>query len=332
VKKSFIWFKLVDMNLLEIKNLKTYYETRKGKVKAVDEVSFELKSGEIFGLAGESGCGKSTLGLSILQLLPPQATIFDGSIMYKDINLLKCNEDELRKIRWNDISIIFQSSMSCLNPVLNVGFQIAEALKLHEKLDDDEAYDRVDKLFMDVGIDPSRKKEYPHEFSGGMRQRVMIAMALSCNPSILIADEPVTALDVMVQAQILKLLKEIQRESNIGVLFITHDLAVFAEISDRLGIMYAGNIVEYSDVNTMFESSAHPYTQMLIAAFPSIKGEKKRLEPIYGAPPGLINPPTGCKFHPRCQYTIERCKVERPLLLQIEENHFSACHLSKKFL
>jgi len=253
--------------LLEVEGLRTYYFTRAGPVRAVDGVSFFVEKGEVFGLAGESGCGKTTAGLSILRLLPPYGRIVGGRIVFDGVDLLSIREPEFRrKYRWKRISMIFQGAMNALNPVFKVGDQIAEAIMLHEKVSKEEAMDKVRELFKKVGIEPSRVDNYPHEFSGGMRQRAMIAMALACNPELVIADEPTTALDVVIQGQILDLLRKLKEEYDLSVILITHDMSVIAELCNRVGIMYAGKLVECADVRTIFKEPSHPYTQGLISA------------------------------------------------------------------
>ncbi|MGB9622975.1 MAG: ABC transporter ATP-binding protein, partial [Candidatus Bathyarchaeia archaeon] len=304
------------MALLEVQNLKTYYYTLRGYVKAVDGASFKIEKGEAMGLAGESGCGKTTIALSLLRILPPGGKIIDGKIIFEEEDLVKKSEKEMRdKIRWKKISLIFQGAMNALNPVYKIEDQIVEAILAHEKnVTKREAIDRAKKLFELVGLDPLRISNYPHEFSGGMRQRAMIAMALACNPKLLIADEPGTALDVIIQAQILKLLRELKDKLNLSMILITHDLSIIADTCQTCAIMYGGKIVEYGDVVTLFKKPIHPYTTGLISAFPNVKSEKSRMLAIPGAPPDLLNPPKGCKFHPRCQYVMEVCREKEPAL------------------
>ena len=310
--------------LLKIQDLKVHYLLENGVVKAVDGITFTQNVGVFTGLAGESGCGKTTLGLSILRVLPPNAKIVEGSIKIGNNDLVSSSESDLRTIRWKEISMIFQGA--ALNPVRTVGDQVAETILAHQDTNKKEAMKKVKSLFQDVGIDPSRVDNYPHEFSGGMKQRVMIAMSLSCNPKLLIADEPVTALDVMVQAQILDLLSKLRTELNLSILMISHDLSVLAQACDEVIIMYAGKIVEYGSVINIFDHSFHPYTQQLIKAFPSIKGEKVELTSIPGSPPKLINPPLGCRFHPRCNHALDICRKEEPALVECKKGHFVACH------
>jgi peptide/nickel transport system ATP-binding protein len=320
------------LSLLQVKELKTYYTTLRGAVKAVDGVNFEVKKAEAMGLAGESGCGKSTIALSILRILPSGGRIVEGKIFYKGKDLVSMDEEEVRQeIRWKEISIVFQGAMNALNPVMKVSDQIVEAITLHEKgTTVNEARDRVVKLFELVGMDPSRMDNYPHEFSGGMRQRAMIAMALACNPSLLIADEPSTALDVIVAAQVLKLMKELKERLHLAMILITHDLSIIAEICDSVVIMYAGEIAESGSVVDVFKQPVHPYTQGLIAAFPDIKASRTRMSSISGSPPDLLAPPPGCRFHPRCKYAMDICRKKRPETFVVDKNHTVACWLMGK--
>lgn len=317
------------MPLLEVQNLKTYFKIKRGLVRAVDDVSFELEEGEALGLAGESGCGKTTTALSILRILPSNGIIVEGQILFKGIDLVKLTDDEIRSnIRWKGISIVFQGAMNALNPVYKIRDQISEAIMLHEPdVTKEEAYERVGKLFELVGIEPSRSVNFPHEFSGGMRQRSMIAMALSCNPALLIADEPGTALDVIVAAQVLKLMRELRQKLNLSMIMISHDLSIIAETCQKTAIMYGGKIVEYADVNTIFGEPMHPYTQGLIGAFPSIKAKKTRMISIPGSPPDLLSPPPACRFHPRCTYAMDICKKVEPKFAEIRKKHYVMCHL-----
>jgi peptide/nickel transport system ATP-binding protein len=317
------------MPILDVQHLTTHYRILRGWVKAADNITFNVEEGEGLGLAGESGCGKTTVSLSILRILPPGGVIKGGKIMFKGINLLDLTEDEMRnKIRWKGISIVFQGAMNALNPVYRISDQIIEAIRLHEpEIETSEARNRVEKLFELVGIDPSRIDNYPHEFSGGMKQRAMIAMALSCNPSLLIADEPGTALDVIVCAQVLKLMRELKEKLNLSMIVISHDLSIIAETCERTAIMYAGKIVEFADSVSIFKEPLHPYTQGLISAFPSIYAPKTRLVSIPGSPPDLLNPPPGCRFHPRCQHAMEICRKKEPEYVDVGKRHYVACHL-----
>jgi peptide/nickel transport system ATP-binding protein len=317
-----------DVALLTVRGLRTQFETQEGIVRAVDGVDFTLGEGESLGLAGESGCGKTTAALSIMRLLPPNGRIVEGSIDYRGHDLAAIQENQLRGIRWKHISIIFQGAMNALNPVKRIGVQIAEPIILHDKVDEEAAMKRVRELLELVGIHRERAREYPHEFSGGMRQRVMIAMALACNPKIVIADEPVTALDVMIQAQILELLERLKRELDLSMILISHDLSVMAETCDSMAIMYAGKIVETGGVRDVFKNSKHPYTRDLIAAFPDIEGPQTLPAYIPGLLPSLVNPPAGCRFHPRCKYAWQLCVDQEPGLDPVGEGHRAACHLN----
>lgn len=317
------------MPVLSVENLTTYYKTTRGYVRAVEDISFSLEKGEALGLAGESGCGKTTAALSILRLLPSNGEIVKGHILFRDKDVVSMTEDELRdKVRWKGASLIFQGAMNAFNPVYTVEFQVIEAIRTHEpEVKKKDAKQRVRKLFELVGLDPSRTTNYPHEFSGGMRQRAMIAMALACNPDMVIADEPGTALDVIVQAQVLKLMRNLKEKLNLAVIVITHDLSIISETCERMAIMYAGKIVELGDVNTMFKEPLHPYTQGLIGAFPNIREERRKMESIAGSPPNLLKPPSGCRFHPRCRFAMEICKKEEPEYKEAFEGHHVACHL-----
>lgn len=321
------------MPLLDVRNLTTYYRVLRGYVRAVENVSFKVEKREAVGLAGESGCGKTTVALSILRLLPPGGKIVSGEIIFNEsLDLTKLDEDYIREnIRWKEIAIIFQGAMNALNPVYKIGDQITEAILAHEPTTTkEEALERARKLFELVGLDPNRLDNYPHEFSGGMRQRAMIAMALACNPKLLIADEPGTALDVIVQAQILKLLKEIKDRLGLSMILITHDLSIIVETCEKTAIMYGGKIVEFGDVYSIFKKPLHPYTKGLVSVFPDVKAPKQRMISIPGMPPDLLYPPPGCRFHPRCQYAMPICKKKEPPFEEVEEGHFVACHLVQK--
>jgi peptide/nickel transport system ATP-binding protein len=320
------------MPLLDVENLKVYFETMRGYVKAVDNVSFQVEKGEAMGLAGESGCGKTTTALAILKILPPNGKILGGRVLFNGIDLTQLDEDELRnKIRWKGISLIFQGAMNALNPIKKIGDQISEAILLHEpNVEKEEAMERAAKLLELVGIEPSRLSNYPHEFSGGMRQRAMIAMSLASSPEMVIADEPATALDVIVAAQVLKLLRELKSKLHISIILITHDLSIIADTCDKTAIMYAGKIVEYGEVSAIFKEPLHPYTQGLINAFPNIKGKRTKMTSIPGTPPDLLKPPSGCRFNPRCPYAMQICRKKEPELLDVEKSHLVACHLIMK--
>lgn len=317
------------MVLLDVQNLTTYYSTLRGPVRAAEDVSFKLEKGEAMGLAGESGCGKTTIALSLLRILPFNGKIIRGKVLFKQKNIAQLSEEKFRRdIRWKSISLIFQGAMNALNPVYKIEDQIVEAIRVHEPdVSKKEAKERVGKLFEMVGIETSRAKNYPHEFSGGMKQRAMIAMALASNPDILIADEPGTALDVIVQAQVLKLLNELKKSLNLSIIMITHDLSLITETCEKLVIMYAGNIVESGDIIDIHKKPLHPYTQDLIFAFPNIHAEKRRMTSIPGSPPNLLKPPPGCRFHPRCKYAMDICRKEKPKLKEVGKNHYVACHL-----
>lgn len=312
--------------ILSVQDLTMHYATRKGDVWAVDEVSFDVARGQSLGLVGESGCGKTSVAISLLRLLPDNARILGGNITLDGTDILALDEKGLLAIRWKGISMVFQAAMNALNPVYRVGDQIVEALQTHfETMGDAEARERVAELFQLVGLDPALMDRYPHEFSGGMRQRAVIAMALSCEPDVIIADEPTTALDVIVQDRILKQMRAIQRKLDMGMIYISHDIAVIAEVSDRIGVMYAGRMAELADAVDVFERPMHPYTFALMSAFPSIKGEKRELMILPGEPPDLLNPPPGCRFHPRCPRATTVCKEKRPSFEDMGGGHFAAC-------
>jgi oligopeptide/dipeptide ABC transporter ATP-binding protein len=316
--------------LLKIEDLKTYFFTHEGVVKAVDGVSFTINKGETLGLVGESGCGKSVTALSIMRLIQsPPGKIVGGKINFEGTNLLELEEKEMRKIRGCKISMIFQEPMTSLDPMFSIGSEIMEVLKLHQNLKKDEAKKKAIESLCKVRFpDPEKRiDDYPHELSGGMRQRVMIAMALSCNPALLIADEPTTALDVTIQAQILKLIDDLKKEFNTSVLLITHDLGVIAKTCDNVALMYAGYIVEYTDVFTFFREPLHPYAKGLMKSIPRLDSEIKKLEIIKGLVPNLLDLPSGCPFHPRCDFCFELCTEKMPELVKVGKNHLVRCHL-----
>jgi oligopeptide/dipeptide ABC transporter ATP-binding protein len=326
----------VQMNnkpLLEVKNLKTYFYTEDGVVRAVDGVSFEVYPGEVLGIVGESGCGKSVTSLSIMRLISKPGRVDEGSILLDGEDLLKIPEDEMIKVRGNRISMIFQQPQTALNPVFKVGDQLAEVLNVHQDLGKEAGWKRAVQLLKMVGVpDPERRAEaYPHELSGGMAQRVMIAMALACVPELLIADEPTTALDVTIQAQILDLMRDLRREMGTSVILITHDLGVVAEMAERVAVMYAGEIVEQTDVNTLFDQPLHPYTQGLIGSIPVLGEIKERLDVIPGTVPNLIDLPVGCRFAPRCparfKYGLSICTEVKPDLTEVKQGHLVRCWL-----
>jgi oligopeptide/dipeptide ABC transporter ATP-binding protein len=326
--------------LVSIQNLLTTFRTEDGVVRAVDDVSFEIPKGKTLGVVGESGCGKSVTALSVMRLIPnPPGKIADGKIMYQGKDLLALPEDEMRKIRGNKISMIFQEPMTSLNPVFTIADQVGEALTLHRGLKGPALEKKVIEMLELVNI-PSpqeRAKGYPHQLSGGMRQRVMIAMALACNPDLLIADEPTTALDVTIQAQIMELLTKLQKELGMSIMLITHDLGVVAEACHEVVVMYAGRVVESTDAETLFATPKHPYTQGLLRSVPSFgssadHGEKKRLETIPGIVPNLLQLPKGCRFQDRCSKVIDRCKQEEPTLLQLQtkDKHLVRCFVAQE--
>jgi peptide/nickel transport system ATP-binding protein len=316
------------MPFLDVRNLRMYYSTPKGDVKAVDGVSLEIERGESIGLVGESGCGKTTFALSIMRLLPWNGRIVGGNILFDGVDIIGMDEKKFnRDYRWKRLSYVFQGAMNALNPVFKVGDQIAEAITLHEEVVKEAAIDRAKDLFKLVGIDSSRVSNYPHELSGGMKQRAMIAMALACNPDFIIADEPTTALDVIVQAQTLEVIDSLRKELGLTMMLITHDLSVVAQTCMTCAIMYAGKIVEYANIEVVFEEPLHPYTKALTSAFPSIKEERRELESIGGTPPNLLNPPSGCRFNPRCVYGTKICTEKEPELKNYGGRHYVACHL-----
>ena len=313
-------------NVLEVNNLTMHYMTRKGPVYAVDDVSFHVGQGESIGLVGESGCGKTSIAISLLKLLPDNAEILGGEILLNGTDMVPLSYEEMNKYRWRHISMVFQAAMNAMNPVYTVEDQILEAMLLHTpELSDEEMDQKVDHLFELVGLDPSFKNQYPHQYSGGMRQRAIIAMALSCDPDIIIADEPTTALDVIVQDSLLKKVREIQKQLNMAMIYISHDIAVIAEVSQRVGVMYAGHMAEMASTEAIFHGPVHPYTMGLMSAFPSIVGEKTELVQLPGEPPDLLAPPPGCRFHPRCPYATEICQEEKPEFKDHGGNHYAAC-------
>ena len=318
--------------LLSVKGLVTQFFTEDGIVKAVDGVDYDLEEGETLGLVGESGCGKSVSALSILRLIPnPPGRVVAGEVIFEGQDLLKLTEDEMRHIRGNRISMVFQEPMTSLNPILTIGRQITEPLELHMGLTPNQATDRAAELLTLVGIPDAAARigDYPHQFSGGMRQRVMIAMALSCNPKMLIADEPTTALDVTIQAQILELVQELGKETGTSVLIITHNLGVVARYADRVNVMYAGKIIERGTAREIYGNPRHPYTIGLLKSVPRLDEERKALlEPIEGLPPDLIFLPEGCSFRARCAYAIDRCATEIPPLVEVADAHTAACFVS----
>jgi peptide/nickel transport system ATP-binding protein len=316
--------------LLEVRDLCTYFKLSQGWVHAVEDVSFVLEKGESLGLAGESGCGKTTAALSVLKLLPENGRIVSGEILFDGRNITKRTEYGMSKIRWKEMSMIFQGAMNALNPVRETGKQIAEPIMLHEGISESKAMERARELFELVGINPKRVMEFPHQLSGGMRQRAMIAMALACNPKLVIGDEPTTALDVMVQAQILELIERLRKELDLSFILISHDLSVMAETCDKGVIMYAGRVVESGSTEQLFRNPQHPYTRQLIKAFPNIHEKREMVTSIKGDPPNLLEPPPGCRFAPRCNERMDVCDVEDPATVEVEPGHFVRCHLFKE--
>ena len=314
-----------ETSVLEVVDLSLRYQTRQGEVQAVEGVSFELAQGQSLGLVGESGCGKTSVATSLMRLLPENARLVGGQVKLGGTDLLQLDDEEMRTFRWRRIAMVFQAAMNSLDPVHRVGQQIIEAIEAHGmETTVADARERVGRLFRMVGLDPQLMDRYPHEFSGGMRQRAVIAMALSCDPDLIIADEPTTALDVIVQDRILRELKLVQQELRMGMIYISHDIGVVAEVTDRIGVMYAGRLVELGDTAEVFKSPMHPYTAALMSSFPSVHGERLPLVGLAGEPPNLIDPPAGCPFHPRCQYADEVCRAEFPTRAS-RGDHWAAC-------
>ena len=312
-------------HLLKVVGLRLRYSTKHGEVKAIEEVSFNLGRGQSLGLVGESGCGKTSLANCLMRLLPDNVSLIGGQVFLGGRELMSLSEEEMREVRWSRISMVFQAAMNSLDPVYRVGQQVIEAIEAHEEeTTAADARGRVADLFRMVGLDPQLMDRYPHELSGGMRQRAVIAMALSCDPDIIIADEPTTALDVIVQDRILRELKGIQEKLGMSIIYITHDMAVVAEVTDRIGVMYAGKLVEIGDTADVFRSPMHPYTSALMSSFPSVRGEKRSLESLSGEPPNLANPPPGCAFHPRCAYASEVCREQVPPMVE-KGSQWAAC-------
>ena len=311
-------------DLLEVKNLSMHYDTLDGNVDAVKDISFSVKSGESFGLVGESGCGKTSVAMTLLQLQPDNSVITEGSIKLDGKELIGLSENDLRQVRWNSISIVFQGAMNAWNPVIKIGEQIREAMREHyPENSKQENIDKINELFKMVGLDETISDRFPHELSGGMKQRAVIALALSCNPKIIIADEPTTALDVVIQDQILNEIKKVQDLLGLSLIYISHDIAVIAEMTDKIAVMYAGSIVEIGPTQAVFESPKHSYTKALLDSTPSIRGEKKKLQSLDGEPPSLINKEPGCSFAPRCPYREESCNPTLDMeLVEIGTDHY----------
>jgi len=318
------------MSLLEINHLNVQYITSEEVAHAVNGVSLVLEKGDCLGLVGETGAGKTTTALSIIRLLAePPAKVINGEILFNGQNLLVLNEKEMRRIRGNEISMIFQDPMTSLNPVIPVGVQIAEVIRQHQRCSQREAMERAGIMLEKVGIRAERASEYPHQFSGGMKQRVVIAIALACEPKLLLADEPTTALDVTIQAQVIKMMVELRKQYDMTVVFITHDLGVVAEICNKVSIMYAGEIVEYGSLHDIFKNAGHPYTKGLFGSLPSGGKAKERLEPIKGLTPNPVDLPSGCKFHPRCPNAVAECREASPAPFEVSSGHVIRCRLSK---
>jgi peptide/nickel transport system ATP-binding protein len=310
-----------------VRNLRVEYLTPAGSVRAVDGVSFDVAPGEVFGLAGESGCGKSTAAMAVLRLLQPPALITQGEVLFDGEDILSMDEAALRSFRWRKMSLVFQSAMNALNPVLSVGEQIYDVIEAHEQVTRAQALERARELLKLVGINSSHLSSYPHQLSGGMRQRVVIAIALALRPQMMIMDEPTTALDVVVQKEIMGQIAELKDKLGFSILFITHDLSLMIEFSNRIGILYAGKMVELAPAKELFQNPKHPYTRGLMNSFPSLTGPKRRLDGIPGAPPDMRKPPEGCRFHPRCPQALSRCRASRPQLIELGHRASVACHL-----
>ncbi|MFH1489173.1 MAG: ABC transporter ATP-binding protein [Pseudomonadota bacterium] len=315
------------MALLEVENLSIGYQTRRGYLHALEGVSFTLESGKSLGFVGESGCGKTTLGMGLMGLLPPNGLVRGGRILFDGEDLLQKTDEEMRKVRWKKMAMIFQAAMNAMNPVHRVHHQIAEAIMTHDPdLGKPEAYRRVEELFQLVGIPKERMGDYPHQYSGGMKQRAIIAMALACQPKLIIADEPTTALDVIVQDQILQEIIKLQETLGISMIFISHDISIVAEVCHDIGIMYGGQLVEYGSRKEVFDSPVHPYTKALLASYPTLTIERCKLEPIPGETPDLIQPPSGCRFCDRCHGADGTCRIGEPDWVEISSNHKALCH------
>lgn len=317
---------MISLPLLEVDSLTVDYRTRRGNIRAVNNVSFSLEKGEILGLVGESGSGKSTLGLSVIRLVPPPGAIVGGSIGIDGKDILSFSEEEMRSVRGKKVALIFQDPMTSLNPVKKIGAHFVELVRTHEPgVSEREVIRRAERALKDVGILPERINNYPHQFSGGMRQRIMIALAIALNPDLVIADEPTTALDVIVQAKILDLLKSLQDTYEMALILITHDLSIVLERCDRIIVMYAGSLVEYASSLELHRNPRHPYTQGLLQSIPNIELTEQQLKAIPGSPPDLLKPPEGCRFWSRCSRTEKKCRVEEPPLVEISPGHYVRC-------
>ena len=313
------------MSLLRIEDLTIHFPTEEGDVRAVNGVSLSVEAGQTLGLVVETGAGKTTTALGILRLVPEPGQVESGSIIYKDRDIMTMSEKEVQDIRGNEISMIFQDPMTALNPVMTVGDQVAEVILRHQNCTKVEAQQRMIDILGKVGIGPDRASDYPHQFSGGMKQRVVIAIALACNPKLLLADEPTTALDVTIQAQVMRMINDLKREFNTSMILITHDLGIVAESCDQVAIMYAGEIVEYGSLEDIFDHTAHPYTKGLFNSIPSLDKDTERLQPIQGLMPDPANLPEGCKFHPRCPYAVEACAQQHPGMTDLTPGHLCRC-------
>ena len=313
------------MSFLRIEDLTIHFPTEEGDVRAVNGVSLSVEAGQTLGLVGETGAGKTTTALGILRLVPEPGQVESGSIIYKDRDIMTMSEKEVQDIRGNEISMIFQDPMTALNPVMTVGDQVAEVILRHQNCTKVEAQQRMIDILGKVGIGPDRASDYPHQFSGGMKQRVVIAIALACNPKLLLADEPTTALDVTIQAQVMRMINDLKREFNTSMILITHDLGIVAESCDQVAIMYAGEIVEYGSLEDIFDHTTHPYTKGLFNSIPSLDKDTERLQPIQGLMPDPANLPEGCKFHPRCPYAVEACAQQHPGMTELTPGHLCRC-------
>lgn len=319
---------MTDNTLLSIQNLGVHYTTENGTVHAVSGLNLSIARGETLGLVGETGAGKTTMAMSVMRLIAdPPGRIAHGEILFEGRDLIKASDSEMRKVRGGKVAMIFQDPMTSLNPIMPVDEQVAEMVALHNKVSKEEALKRALTMLETVGIQPERASEYPHQFSGGMKQRVVIAIALACNPALLIADEPTTALDVTIQAQVLELMKGLKKEFNTSMIMITHDLGIVAETCDRVAIMYAGLIVEEASTESLYENPRHPYTQGLFASIPNVEEERESLAVIPGLPPEPLSMPGGCPFHPRCDRAMEQCKTEMPEPVKVSNGHSVACFL-----
>lgn len=317
----------MEDQLLSVDSLQTFFFTMRGVVRAVDDVSLGMQRSEVLGLVGESGSGKSTLGLSILKLVPPPGRVVRGSIVFDELNLLKLGSEDMRKIRGRRISMVFQDPMTSLDPLMRVGEHLIEAVRVHLKVSKDEAREKAVDLFQTIGIPAERFNDYPHQFSGGMRQRIMIALAIALNPDLVIADEPTTALDVIVQARILDLLKNLRDAYRVAMMLITHDLSIVLERCDNVAVMYAGKIVEHASSVALHRHPLHPYTQGLLQSIPNVELADQKLSAIPGLPPDLVNPPHGCRFWPRCPHSMDVCRRKEPPLTITDGDHRVNCFL-----